>query len=148
MRRIFTFLNQNESRHVSLGFIPRFVPTIRIGVTFFVLMLVISFMSCLVAEQECTNKPLSKPLDQMTKPQDTGSAKVVIVKGRLTDEGVECQTLRANNGELYTLTGNLRRFKVGDKVRVVGEVVDISFCMQGTTLSVINIRRTKVRKVD
>jgi hypothetical protein len=148
MRRIFTFLNQKESRQVSPGFISRFVPTIRIGVTCFVLMLVISFMPCLVAEQACTNKLLSKPLDQMTIPQDTGSANVVIVKGRLTDEGVECQALRANSGELYTLTGNLRRFKVGDKVRVIGEVVEYSFCMQGTTLSVINIRRTKLRKVD
>lgn len=63
--------------------------------------------------------------------------------GRLTGEGVECQAFRARGGALYTLTGNLRGFKAGDRVRVVGRVAEISFCMQGTTLSVESIRKIK-----
>ena len=60
----------------------------------------------------------------------------ITVTGRLTREGVECQAFRSKNGILYTLTGNLRGFKAGDRVRVVGRVAQMSTCMQGTTLSV------------
>jgi tetratricopeptide (TPR) repeat protein len=60
----------------------------------------------------------------------------VFVKGTLTDEGVECQALRAQSGELYTLAGDLKDFEVGDPVYVLGTVVPISFCMQGTTIAV------------
>ena len=71
------------------------------------------------------------------------TAKQIVVTGRLTGEGVECQALRAKNGKLYTLAGPLRGFKVGDKVRVVGSVAEISTCQQGTTLTVLNIKRVK-----
>lgn len=67
----------------------------------------------------------------------------VTVTGRLTGEGVECQAFRSKGGKLYTLAGNLRGFKAGDRVRVVGRVAEISMCMQGTTLSVESIRRIK-----
>jgi hypothetical protein len=72
-----------------------------------------------------------------------GSGRRITVTGRLTGEGVECQAFRAKNGTLYTLTGNLRGFKAGDRVRVVGRVAEISICMQGTTLSVESIRKIK-----
>lgn len=71
------------------------------------------------------------------------SGRRITVTGRLTGEGVECQAFRAKNGTLYTLAGNLRGFKAGDRVRVVGRVAEISTCMQGTTLSVESIRRIK-----
>lgn len=61
------------------------------------------------------------------------------VRGTLTSEGVECQALRADTGELYTLVGGLAGFKAGDRVTVVGSEVEISFCMQGVTLSIISI---------
>lgn len=62
----------------------------------------------------------------------------VFVKGTLTDEGVECQTLRTESDELYTLAGDLQEkgFKVGDTVYVLGTIVPISFCMQGTTITI------------
>jgi len=65
------------------------------------------------------------------------------VTGRLTDEGVECQAMRSRNGILYTLSGNLRGFKAGDRVRVVGRVAEMSTCMQGTTLALESIRRAR-----
>jgi len=63
----------------------------------------------------------------------------VTVTGRLTDEGVECQALRGDDGRLYTLTGDLQGFKTGDRVRVSGKVAEVSICMQGTTLVVTKI---------
>ena len=58
------------------------------------------------------------------------------VKGTLTNEGIECQVLRGQNDELYTLVGDLKGFKVGDTVYVLGAVVPISFCTQGITIAV------------
>jgi hypothetical protein len=66
--------------------------------------------------------------------------RVVRITGTLTDEGVECQALETDNGTVYTLTGNLRDFEVGDRVRIVGKVAEGSICQQGTTLQVLNIR--------
>lgn len=60
----------------------------------------------------------------------------VCIKGQLTDEGVECQALRTDSNQLYTLVGDLKGFGVGDKVCVSGAVAEISFCMQGTTIAV------------
>ena len=65
----------------------------------------------------------------------------IAVTGKLTGEGVECQTFRSKNGILYTLVGNLRGFKEGDKVRVTGKVVKMSTCMQGTTLALESIKK-------
>lgn len=66
--------------------------------------------------------------------------RVVRITGTLTNEGVECQALETESGQIYTLTGNLRDFEVGDRVRVVGKVAEVSICQQGTTLEVLNIR--------
>lgn len=66
---------------------------------------------------------------------------MIRVEGELTDEGVECQALRGEDGELYTLTGDLGGFETGDRVWVEGEVAQMSFCMQGTTIVVKEIGR-------
>jgi hypothetical protein len=60
----------------------------------------------------------------------------ICVRGTLTDEGIECQALRTDTGELYTLVGNLGGFKIGDKVYVAGTIAAVSFCMQGMTIAV------------
>ena len=67
------------------------------------------------------------------------TSKSVCIKGSLTDEGVECQALRGENGELYTLVGNLGEFRNGDQVIVCGTIADISFCQQGTTINLSSI---------
>jgi hypothetical protein len=81
--------------------------------------------------------------DNAARPKAQETPKTVVVVGTLTDEGVECRALRAEDGTLYTLVGELKGFKTGDKVRVVGQRVEVSTCMQGTTLSVKNIKRAK-----
>ena len=66
----------------------------------------------------------------------------ITVIGTLTGEGVECQAMRSlDDNKLYTLTGNSQGFKNGDKVEVTGKVVEVSFCMQGTTIAVDKITK-------
>ena len=61
------------------------------------------------------------------------------VEGVLTAEGVECPALRARDGTLYTLTGDLGRFVAGDRVRACGQEAIISICIQGRTLGLTSI---------
>lgn len=56
--------------------------------------------------------------------------------GVLTDEGVTCQAFRSDEGELFTLLGDLGGYSVDDKVVVCGTVAEVSPCMQGVTLVV------------
>ncbi|HEV2147775.1 MAG TPA: DUF5818 domain-containing protein, partial [Longimicrobiaceae bacterium] len=69
------------------------------------------------------------------------TAGTVRVTGRLTDEGVECPALRGDDGQLYTLAGETGGFRPGDRVTVTGRVAEMSFCMQGTTISVRTVER-------
>ena len=64
---------------------------------------------------------------------------MVLRRGQLTDEGVECPALRGDDGVLYTLTGSLAEFKAGDEVIVEGRIAETSMCMQGTTIQVVRI---------
>jgi hypothetical protein len=80
---------------------------------------------------------------QNTNPPPEKRAQTVTVTGTLTDEGVECQALRADDGTLYTLTGDLKKFKTGDRVTVTGTVAEISICMQGATIAVERIEKAK-----
>ena len=61
------------------------------------------------------------------------------VRGRLTGEGVECQALRAKDGALYTLAGDLDDFQVGEEVCVCGTIAAVSICMQGATIAVARV---------
>lgn len=69
--------------------------------------------------------------------------KTVVVRGVLTDEGVECQALRSDDNTLYTLAGKIEGFQVGDRVKVTGKVAEVSTCQQGITLDVQNIKADK-----
>ncbi len=65
-----------------------------------------------------------------------GGGRTIVIKGVLTDEGVECQALRTDAGELYTLVGDLKGFQVGDQVCVAGTIAESSICQQGLTIVV------------
>lgn len=71
-----------------------------------------------------TNEPMSEPLT---------------IEGVLTDEGVTCPALRGDDGELYTLAGDIGELQPGQRVRVTGEVAEMSMCMQGTTIALGDI---------
>jgi hypothetical protein len=82
--------------------------------------------------------PAPDPADE--EPPTPSKGRITVV-GTLTDEGVECQAMRGDDGELYTLGGNLEGYHTGDRVKVTGEVAEMSFCMQGTTITVVTIER-------
>lgn len=71
--------------------------------------------------------------------RDAGPESGITVVGTLTTEGVECPALRSDDGRLYTLAGNVGRFRPGDRVRIQGRRVEASFCQQGTTIEVTRI---------
>jgi len=78
--------------------------------------------------------------DGMEDEMDGGDeAGQLFLEGELTDEGVECPAFRGDDGELYTLTGDLAGHQPGDRVRIVATPVEISHCMQGTTIQVVEI---------
>lgn len=62
------------------------------------------------------------------------------ITGTLTTEGVECPAMRGDDGQLYTLVGNLSGFKPGDRVRIEGELMLVSNCMQGQTIRLKTIK--------
>ena len=61
-------------------------------------------------------------------------ARTMELLGTLIPGGVECQLFQAESGEKYTLVGDLKSFKNGDRVKLTGEIVQMSHCMQETTL--------------
>lgn len=68
----------------------------------------------------------------------------ITIVGTLTDEGVECRAMREDDTEkLYTLVPRqkLSGFANGEHVKVIGRIAQVSFCMQGTTISVDSIDR-------
>ena len=69
-----------------------------------------------------------------TAPAQTSGE--VTVTGTLTGDGVECPAMEGDDGALYTLAGDIGSFGPGDRVRVTGEIAEMSFCMQGTTIQV------------
>ena len=73
--------------------------------------------------------------DNMAKKADNR----VTIAGRLTSEGVECQALRGDDGQLYTLLGDIGTLSVETRVSVTGERVEFSTCQQGITIRVQSI---------
>ncbi len=69
------------------------------------------------------------------------SSNLLHIRGIVTNEGVECPAIRGDDGKLYTLTGFSEQLYVGDVIEVVGRPVEVSICMQGTTLSVIAYKK-------
>jgi LysM repeat protein len=61
--------------------------------------------------------------------------------GTVTNEGVQCPSVRGDDGRLYTLTGDFGRLRPGERVRVTGHEARASICMQGTTIEVRQLQR-------
>ena len=81
-------------------------------------------------------RAVSQPFRIVEEDDDAGR---LVVAGTLTREGAECQAMRGDDGKLYTLAGEFRGFRPGDRVRVEGRVAEVSTCMQGTTIEVSRI---------
>ena len=92
-----------------------------------------------------TKAAASKAGAKKTSTKKSTPPKIVVV-GTLTDEGVECQAMREDKTKkLFTLQpkSKLKGFKNGDHVRVAGTLPGVSICMQGTTVSIVTIKRVK-----
>ena len=58
------------------------------------------------------------------------------ITGTLTRQGVECPVMRGDDGRTYSLAGELRGFRPGDRIAVEGRIAEMSTCQQGTTIDV------------
>lgn len=64
----------------------------------------------------------------------------MIITGTVTQEGVECPAVRTADGKLYTIATSERdKLKPGVRVRITGEIAQMSICQQGTTISATKI---------
>ena len=100
-------------------------------------VLAVAWLACgAVLLSGCTAPRVAEG-DAAQPPDRAGpSGDAICVLGRITDEGVECPTLRSRDGTLYSLAGDLGAFDVGDRVCVCGPTGGASICMQGTTVAV------------
>jgi LysM repeat protein len=60
----------------------------------------------------------------------------LVITGTLIKGGIECPLLRADNGRVYSLAGDLRGYGHGDRVEIAGRIAEASICMQGPTVEV------------
>jgi len=63
----------------------------------------------------------------------------LIVSGTIIKGGIECPLLRSDEGRVYSLTGDIGGFGLGDRVLVEGRLAEVSICMQGQALQVRRI---------
>jgi Protein of unknown function (DUF5818) len=96
------------------------------------------FLVAATALHACASSPTS-PAEVEFSASPPGQ--VIKVDGVLTSEGAECPAMRADDGSVYTLLGDLKGFGPGDRIRVEGTRQEVSICMQGLTLQVTQITR-------
>lgn len=82
---------------------------------------------------------ISEPIRIAGDWRGPGRGGELTIIGTMTREGVECPAVRGDDGRLYTLAGDVRGFRPGDRVRVEGWPAQVSVCMQGTTIEVSRI---------
>ena len=75
-------------------------------------------------------------------PTRTAAVQSGCYRGRLTEEGSTCQTMRTDRGVLISLGGPLRGFGAGDVVCVCGVPAREQFCKLGLTLLIREISST------
>ena len=97
---------------------------------------ILCFAAAFLASSACAMSNRDVAAD---KAASNGSERITVI-GRLTSEGVECQALRGDDGQLYTLLGGeLGDLPVETRVRVIGERLEFSSCQQGITIRVQSI---------
>ena len=82
-------------------------------------------------------RAVSEPF-RVARPIEEDSSERIDATGVLRD-GAECPILRTDEGDVYSLVGDLQDFGSGDRVRIVGRTVEVSICSRGTTVDVRRI---------
>jgi|GEM_PF-5721730 len=72
-----------------------------------------------------------------------GEVRMLRMHGSLIPDGKKCQAFRNMRGQVFTLTGDLKNFKTGDKVSIEGVQVADSPCKQDPTVQVNVIQADK-----
>ena len=104
----------------------------------------ICFVAAVLASGACA---MSNRDAAANEAASTGEVRVTIL-GRLTSEGVECQALRGDDGQLYTLLGDLGKLSVDTRVKVSGERLEFSTCQQGITIRVQSITPAEPDRIN
>lgn len=81
---------------------------------------------------------LSRPI-RIVEAEDEGDERITVT-GELLAPSATCPRLAGDDGRVYALAGSLRNFDTGDRVRVTGEIADVSICNQRRTIEVERIR--------
>lgn len=87
------------------------------------------------------NRPLAVSDPFTVRLDARTNTDTITITGVITDEGVECLAMRDDAGRLYTLAGAPAWATPGLRVEVRGTAAEMSFCQQGTTISVESIDR-------
>lgn len=82
-------------------------------------------------------RAISEPF-RVTRRIEDDRGERVEVTGVLRD-GPECPALRSDDGEVYSLVGDLGDFDTGDHVTITGRTVEVSICQRGITVEVRRI---------
>ena len=64
---------------------------------------------------------------------------MVLRRGRVTDEGLSCLTLRDEDDYVYALTGDVGDLSPGDEVVVEGTYSEASPCTEGSSIGVVEV---------
>lgn len=82
---------------------------------------------------------LARPV-QVVESQDEDRDETITVTGELLNPSATCPRLAGDDGRIYALAGSLRQFETGDRVRVTGELAEVSICNQRRTIKIERIR--------
>lgn len=82
-------------------------------------------------------RAVSEPF-RVTRPIEEDQSERIDATGVLRD-GPECPILRTDDGDVYSLVGDLQDFGSGDRVRIIGRTVEVPICSRGTTVEVRQI---------
>ena len=81
-------------------------------------------------------------------PLNDPIAPTVIATGTVTNAGVECPAVRADDGKTYTVAKAQMPLNANTHVRVVGSQAQASTCMQGTTIRSTSIENLSATVMD
>ncbi len=82
---------------------------------------------------------VSRPYEVAGRRPQQPDRNRIEMTGTLTRQGVECPVMRGDDGRTYSLAGELRGFRPGDRIAVEGRVAEMSACQQGTTIELRRI---------
>jgi hypothetical protein len=82
---------------------------------------------------------LARPV-QVVESDNDAQDEQITVTGELLAPTATCPRLAGDDGRIYALAGSLRQFETGDRVRVTGELAELSICNQRNTIEVERIR--------